>query len=242
MAVNKVIYGSDTLIDLTADTVTADKLKEGETAHSADGELITGTMSGGTTIHTDTYTPAVNTSANDMGASHNYRYVDTSGMIKPSGTTSASYTTNGTSTVNVKNYENISITRAVPLKTTRTKLWENSDPDAAFASQTVTLSQSIANFQYIEIEWQNRYSTVTTVSHYEPSVIVRLADFRETANESDHPGVGLYYRHGGALFCRGVNYVSNTQVLFREAYRLNVAGTSTGIIIPLRIYGLSFSV
>ena len=54
MAVNKVIYGSDTLIDLTADTVTADKLKEGETAHSADGELITGTMSGGTTIHTDT--------------------------------------------------------------------------------------------------------------------------------------------------------------------------------------------
>ena len=50
MAVNKVIYGSDTLIDLTADTVTADKLKKGETAHSADGKLITGTMSGGHTI------------------------------------------------------------------------------------------------------------------------------------------------------------------------------------------------
>ena len=43
MAISKVIYGGDTLIDLTADTITADKLKKGYTAHSADGELITGT-------------------------------------------------------------------------------------------------------------------------------------------------------------------------------------------------------
>ena len=177
-----------------------------------------------------------------MGASHNYRYVDTSGMIKPSGTTSASYTTNGTSTVNVKNYENISITRAVPLKTTRTKLWENSDPDAAFASQTVTLSQSIANFQYIEIEWQNRYSTVTTVTHYEPSVIVRVADFRETPQQADYPAVGMLYRNGSYIYIRPVNYVSDTQVLLRDVYRINASGTSNGQIIPLRIYGLSFSV
>lgn len=44
MAVNKVVYGTTTLIDLTEDTVTADKLAAGETAHDAAGELITGTM------------------------------------------------------------------------------------------------------------------------------------------------------------------------------------------------------
>lgn len=43
MAVSKVIYGGDTLIDLTADTITADKLQSGYTAHGADGEKITGT-------------------------------------------------------------------------------------------------------------------------------------------------------------------------------------------------------
>lgn len=43
MAVSKVIYGGQTLIDLTADTITADKLLAGTTAHGADGEAITGT-------------------------------------------------------------------------------------------------------------------------------------------------------------------------------------------------------
>ena len=43
MAVNKVVYAGQTLVDLTADTVTADKLAQGITAHSADGEKITGT-------------------------------------------------------------------------------------------------------------------------------------------------------------------------------------------------------
>ena len=43
MAISKVIYGGNTLIDLTADTVTADRLLKAVTAHGANGELITGT-------------------------------------------------------------------------------------------------------------------------------------------------------------------------------------------------------
>ena len=43
MAINKVVYGSNTLIDLTADTVTADKLAQGITAHDKSGAQITGT-------------------------------------------------------------------------------------------------------------------------------------------------------------------------------------------------------
>lgn len=42
MAVNKVNYSGETLIDLTEDTVTPDVLLSGETAHSASGEVITG--------------------------------------------------------------------------------------------------------------------------------------------------------------------------------------------------------
>ena len=43
MAISKVVYGGETLIDLTADTVTADKLLKNVTAHGKDGALITGT-------------------------------------------------------------------------------------------------------------------------------------------------------------------------------------------------------
>lgn len=43
MAISKVVYGGQTLIDLTTDDVTADKLLKGTKAHGADGELITGT-------------------------------------------------------------------------------------------------------------------------------------------------------------------------------------------------------
>lgn len=43
MAISKVIYGGQTLIDLTADTVTADKLLTGYKAHGADGEIVEGT-------------------------------------------------------------------------------------------------------------------------------------------------------------------------------------------------------
>lgn len=37
MAINKVIYGGETLIDLTGDTVTADKILSGFTAHAKEG-------------------------------------------------------------------------------------------------------------------------------------------------------------------------------------------------------------
>lgn len=44
MAVSKVIFGSNVLVDLTGDTVRADKLAQGFTAHGADGLPVTGTL------------------------------------------------------------------------------------------------------------------------------------------------------------------------------------------------------
>ena len=44
MAVNKVEANGETLIDLTNDTVTADTLDMGVTAHNKTGQTITGTV------------------------------------------------------------------------------------------------------------------------------------------------------------------------------------------------------
>lgn len=54
MGVSKVNYGNTTLIDLTSDTVAANKLMSGYTAHGADGEAIVGTAGAyvtGTTLY-----------------------------------------------------------------------------------------------------------------------------------------------------------------------------------------------
>ncbi len=44
MGVNKITYGNETLIDLTNDTVTADTLVNGKTAHNANGDIVEGTL------------------------------------------------------------------------------------------------------------------------------------------------------------------------------------------------------
>ena len=48
MAINKVVYKGDILIDLTTDTVSPETLAVGATAHDKSGELIVGTFEGGT--------------------------------------------------------------------------------------------------------------------------------------------------------------------------------------------------
>lgn len=45
MAYNKIIYKNDVLIDLTNDTVRADNLYKGYTAHLKSGVQVTGTAS-----------------------------------------------------------------------------------------------------------------------------------------------------------------------------------------------------
>lgn len=44
MAYNKIVYGGNTLIDLTEDTIVPEKLAYGLTAHDASGQSITGTL------------------------------------------------------------------------------------------------------------------------------------------------------------------------------------------------------
>lgn len=62
MGISKVQYGNSVLVDLTSDTVAADKLLNGYTAHGANGEAITGTYAPSLSVKTitenGTYTAA----------------------------------------------------------------------------------------------------------------------------------------------------------------------------------------
>ena len=50
MAVNKVIYDGNTLIDLTSDTATADDVVSGKTFHNRAGTVTTGTIADGNSL------------------------------------------------------------------------------------------------------------------------------------------------------------------------------------------------
>lgn len=54
--ISKVVYGNETLIDLTSDTITADKLLQGYTAHGKDGAPISGSCAFNADTSADTVT------------------------------------------------------------------------------------------------------------------------------------------------------------------------------------------
>jgi len=68
MGKSKIIYNGQTLIDLTGDTVTAETLLEGITAHGADGEAILGKLkAGGIEMLSGTFTPTGKTKTAQLG-------------------------------------------------------------------------------------------------------------------------------------------------------------------------------
>ena len=90
MAVNKVIYGTTVLVDLTGDSVTPDKLLKGATAHDASGEQITGTMEAGSGGSSDNNCEAYHITS--ASATLNFK---TTGTVKVwgYGTATSGYTT-----------------------------------------------------------------------------------------------------------------------------------------------------
>ncbi len=257
--------------------------------------------------HSDTYYPSANTSSNNMGTNHNYKYVNTSGMVVPSGTYSAgTYTTNGTKTISgLSSYSAASFTISVPTGETptsitpsntsppsmstsysykptssgyaissyssvtpsssgayfssgmikmsssgyayssqpstgftETTLWTNSSPTSSFDAQTVTLSQSMANFTYLKIKFAS--STSYYSDSYCSSIIVSVTDFKKSTEAQWKPIVGLVTKiqSSGGNRCRRAFYSSNTQVEFSAANQISGTTTTNTSCIPISIVGM----
>ena len=283
--------------------------------------------------HSGTYTPAANTAQNDMGAYHDKRYVNTSGMIVPSGAKSitangtgidvssyatanvnvpaptldgdavagnvlsgktfysdsytkqtgsitskaaATYNTSssdqtisagqylsGAQTIKAVTTENITagnIKQGVTVKVgdandddrilsvtgtytggggtpTETLLWQNSSPSTAISYTTVTLSESIQNFDYIKVVGQVNPSGDTT----EIMALMPVAEFITIKESNTTTGTAFllgYQKGSSERHYRLVYYVSNTQVKFSRS-DAGTSGTSTRTM-PYKIYGVKY--
>ena len=98
MAVNKVVYDNNTLIDLTNDTVTPQTLASGTTAHAADGSVITGVAPTTAVL----YTAQTLSSAQQQQARDNIGIDVVSAHHSWSGTTLTITSASGTSSANLK--------------------------------------------------------------------------------------------------------------------------------------------
>lgn len=118
-----------------------------------------------------------------------------------------------------------------------TTLWTNSSPTSNFAEQSVSLSQSFTNFDYIKIDY--RVSTSTSTS----GAILVSKEMLQQATGNNVVKPSLCCNSGGTGYARSVNYSSNTSLTIAKAYKFSStsAGTSTSVAIPTSIVGLKFT-
>lgn len=122
MGVSKVVYGGQVVIDLTADTITPDKLLKDVTAHGADGEKITGSC----TFDADTQ-DATATAAEILSGKTAYnKGVKVTGTMKNNGAVTGTISTkDGTYTIPQGHHDGsgkVSIASAEQAKITPTNI------------------------------------------------------------------------------------------------------------------------
>lgn len=115
-----------------------------------------------------------------------------------------------------------------------TTLWSNSATTSNFTGKAVTLSQSMANFTYLQFEWRNSTANSTT-SH----LIIPVSEFQQMTDANSYNFISLSSRGtaNGYRCYRRTYYVSDTSVQINDSINAS-ANTYNQYAIPLSIKGL----
>lgn len=116
-----------------------------------------------------------------------------------------------------------------------TTLWTNPSPSSNFEAQTITLSDDIDNYDFIKI----KYRIKTSGSVYS-SIILTTADLKNNIDSNDNPLLFAGGRESSSvMWARKIVYVSDTQLSFTTAYRVNASGTDAiSLMVPIEVKGL----
>ena len=116
---------------------------------------------------------------------------------------------------------------------TSTVLWTNSSPTSTMTSgTTISLSESIDNFNYIGIEYK-RYMSDSSTSQ----IIVTPEDLKKSVSSSDVTKVALGAYYNSARYDRAINYDNNTQLSVTSSQSVGSSTTQNGSNLPIKVIG-----
>lgn len=130
-----------------------------------------------------------------------------------------------------------------------TILWTNPDKGVtyypAFAAQTVTLKDSISNYDYLKFVCIRGHRTSNPNDRIN-TIIARqdFVNYCSTPGSSDYNGLAISVKKGdtnSTQYYRYAHYYSNTQVKFLAAIGQTSTGrgsTSNDYLVPINIIGL----
>lgn len=151
--------------------------------------------------------------------------------ILPSGT--ENIIANGTYEISEKASVNVNVTAVAIAKTS---LWTNSDSTSEFDSQDITLSQSLANYTHILIQFKSLNSNAEIYDD-----IFKLSPERNASLASNGRfSIGTSYSNANGAYYRIMSVVDNFTIRVGTATRTD-NNTSTTRLVPTAIYGLNFS-
>lgn len=116
---------------------------------------------------------------------------------------------------------------------TETTLWTNSSPTSTFAGQTVTLSQSSANFTYIKVYFRCTTSDSTTYD----SGLIDIADYDASTGSSSAPRFVMAVAMTNA-FARMFNKATNTTLTFGQARQWSQSTNVNTYCVPTKVVGV----
>lgn len=228
MGINKVVYGNDTLIDLTNDTVEANNLLEGATAHDRSGASVTGTAKQGHTIKDGSGTA--------MTAQPNLQFADAKVTNDAQG--QATKVQNFVD-INWDDWQEVDDNDDTYYRVTDAplvdgnievdlmkKLWENTAPTASFVAQNITLSSDDYDF----LLW---IFQITTSVNRAVSIIVKKG-------EGLTPSIAGIDSNKTANLIRPVDRISDTSFSVVNCYMATPSAqtTTNDSLIPVVVYGI----
>lgn len=123
-------------------------------------------------------------------------------------------------------------------KYTETSLWTNPSPTSTFASQTVNLSESIDNYEYIKV----KYVYATSATQIELVSILPVSEFKTYQINSTAGGSGVLgmISATNSQYARSYFYANNGgSVAFAAAFQINSTTSNNSWLIPIEILGLN---
>lgn len=114
-----------------------------------------------------------------------------------------------------------------------TTLWTNPSPTSSFASQNVSLSDNISNYDFIKIQFR-----VSTSVSNSASIIVSKEDLLTMTNATNTPKFALGAIESSVTHTRAGYYVSDTSINIGNTYRTNSTTTYNAVCIPTEVIGM----